>query len=147
MQFVRSDWVVVSISLWFLIACLISCFVMYIDRLASLGGVSVYFLFFYFFSSIFIPKTDSLFSIIRLIPEIKMGYCINILTYIISTLPPPPPIPPFRLRTYFYFLLLREDWIKHSPLKTSIKYGFPLGRVLWKLKPHPQRIPYYFSLP
>lgn len=49
MQFVRSDWVVVPISLWFLIACLISCFVIYIDRLASLGGVSVYFLFFYFF--------------------------------------------------------------------------------------------------
>ena len=145
MQFVRSDWVVVSISLWFLIACLISCFVIYIDRLASLGGVSVFFLSFFFFAAFSYRKSTCYFLSSDWYRKFKMGYCINFNIY--YKYPPPPPFPPFRLRTYFYFLLLPEDWMKYSPLKTSIKYGFPLGRVLWKLKPHPQRIPYYFTLP
>ena len=37
MQFVRSDWVVVSISLWCLIACLISCFVIYMQAIIMIS--------------------------------------------------------------------------------------------------------------
>ena len=49
------------------------------------------------------------------------------------------------------FLLTHEDWVKlHSPLKTSIKYGFTpeeLGHTpeeFLEIKASPQRIPYFF---
>ena len=47
-----------------------------------------------------------------------MGHCINLISLYPYPLPPPP-------AEELLFLLIPEDWLKlHSPLKTSIKFGF-----------------------
>ena len=60
-----------------------------------------------------------------------------------------PQIPLPRLRPWYLFFLPLKIKL-HSPLKTSIKRWFTPGEygfypwISWKLKLHPQRIPYIF---
>ena len=140
MQFVRSDWVVVSISLWFLIACLISCFVIYMQAIIMIAWLR-----WGRFSLIFLQhfNTENRLAIFYHPTDIGKWAIAQIL--ILLTAPPPPPSPfsvadlllfstPWRLNKIFTPEDFHEIWV-------------PLGKVLWKLEPHPLRIPYYFTLP
>ena len=140
MQFVRSDWVVVSISLWFLIACLISCFVIYIDRLASLGGVSVFFLSFFFFAAFSYRKSTCYFLSSDWYRKFKMGYCINFNIYYKY----PPPLSPVSVEDLLLFsttpwrlneIFTPEDFHKIwvSPWKSfvKIKASSPKNSILF----------------